>query len=96
MASEVTKDEVTGDVVDVKLDEVIKPGDPRWGVHNPEVGPSDTLSVHDEEVDTSAIQEDIPQKEAPASDELYIVKPDEQASVKDAKASAKSDSSSKS
>lgn len=96
MASDVTKDPQSGDVVEVQLDEVIAPGDPRHGIHNPEVGPSDTLAVHDESVDTDAIQVDIPQTEPNPSDSLYLVDPDEQASQQAAAAESAKKPSSKS
>lgn len=99
MASDIKRDETTGSVVEVKLDEVITQGDPRWGIHNPEVGESDTLAVHEqgaEEVakNVEAVQVDVPQSEPVPSDELYIVKPDEQASQQAADAEADSSKSS--
>lgn len=102
MASDIKRDEVTGAVEQVKLDEVITQGDPRWGIHNPEVGESDTLAIHEQDAEevaknAEAAQVDVPQSDPVPSDELYIVKPEEQASQQAAQAEAdSSESSSKS
>lgn len=97
MASKVERDKVTNSVVDVKLDEVIPPGDPRWGIHNPVERETDTLSVHEEDpvLDVESQQVDVPQKEPVPSDELYIVDSQAQPSQQ-AQADASKSSSSKS
>jgi len=89
--NKVERDKVTDSVVDVKLDEVIAPGDPRWGLHNPLERETDTLSVHEQDIPVEAEQVDVPQSEPVPSDELYRVDSQSQPSQAAQADAAKSD-----
>lgn len=67
-----------GEVTSVELDEKILPGDPRHGVHNPEVGQRDALSVHDAEPVVEAVQVDLPESDLPERPPLVRELTDEQ------------------
>jgi hypothetical protein len=64
--NEITRSDA-GDVEKVNVDEVILPGDPRHGVHNPTGGPSDALDVHDAETPNEVSGDEAPQVDVPES-----------------------------